>query len=264
MRIYREAFSQISGQLDAQKVLLVGLGCGTGLKEQQLCLSLKATAGEALFAAIDVSKDLVVESAGKLVAAGAEHRRSLACDLAESEFIGQWLHDLDKKLSRLLTFFGLVPNLMPSTVIRLFRAVLRPGDRLLVSAHLAPVDDEHDLSSAMQSVLPQYDNPETLAWLQAAVRNWDLESLLEPGGMTVGEVEGVPAFRALARWKSDAHCEKWGRSFSTQAGIPLQLFSSLRYTPRLFQSLLRDAGFDAELLSITACRQEAIWCVRVL
>ena len=36
-------------------------------------------------------------------------------------------------------------------------------------------------------------------------------------------------------------------------------FYSLRYTPLLFENLLRREGFDFDLLSITACRQEAIW-----
>ena len=73
---------------------LVGLGCGTGLKELDLYSHLKASGREALFSAVDVSRDLVEESAQKLVAAGASHERSLVCDLAELDYMADWLdHD---------------------------------------------------------------------------------------------------------------------------------------------------------------------------
>ena len=59
----------------------------------------------------------------------------------------------------------MVPNLEPSVVTRLFRAILQPGDILLVNAHLAPIGEGVDLATAMEKVLPQYNNAETLAWL---------------------------------------------------------------------------------------------------
>ncbi len=262
-RIYREAFAQAVDRLPPGKVALVGLGCGTGLKELELYSCLKARGHEALFSAIDVSRDLVVESAQKLVAAGADHRRSLVCDLAETAFIGGWLdrEATEENLPRLITFFGLVPNLTPSLVTRLFRAVLRRGDILLVSAHLAPVGPDVDLPAAMQSVLPQYDNPETLAWLGAAVEQLGLTDRVDAPEMKRGEVEGVPAFVARAQWKSSEPFERGGHRISPKMEEPLQLFHSLRYVPALFESLLRAGGFRVELLAMTACREEAIWSV---
>ena len=263
-RIYGEAFRQIPDRLKPGKVLLAGLGCGTGLKELALVSSLKERGHEALFSAIDISHDLVRESAQKLVAAGAGHRRSLVCDLAQTAFLGEWLDALESGLPRLITFFGLIPNFAPSAVTRLFRAILRPGDVLLASAHLVPQPDENweKLPAAMKLILPQYDNPETLAWLSAGLELWGLENLVEPPEMKVGQVEGIPAFLAFAKWKSNDPFEKWGCLVSPKVEQPLQVFSSLRYTPSLFENLLRREGFDVELLSITSCRQEAIWCVR--
>ena len=264
-RIYRDAFAQVVGQLPGTKVLLVGLGCGTGRKELDLYSHLEAFGREAVFSAIDVSRDLVVESVQKLVDAGAGHGRSLVCDLAETEFLADWLNRaaVQENLPRLITFFGLVPNLAPSLITRLFRAILRPGDVILVSAHLAPVDDGIDLAEAMQSVLPQYDNPETLAWLSPALENWNLRDLLDAPEMKIGEIEGVPAFVATARWKSSAPFERWGHHFSPKVDEPLRLFHSLRYTPQLFENLLSNDGLNLELLAITSCRQEAIWAIRL-
>jgi hypothetical protein len=72
----------------------------------------------------------------------------------------------------------------------------------------------------------------------------------------------VPAFVAEAPWKSSAPFEKWGHRFSPDTEVPLRLFHSLRYTPALFEKLLREDGFEVELLAITSCREEAIWAVR--
>jgi uncharacterized SAM-dependent methyltransferase len=263
-RIYRDAFARVVDGLQPEKVLLVGLGCGTGLKELALYSLLKARGREALFSAIDISHDLVAESAQKLVTAGAGHQRSLVCDLAESAFLADWLDRVAgrENLPRLITFFGLVPNLAPSVVARLFRLILRSGDILLASAHLAPIGGGTDLPAAMRSVLPQYDNPETLAWLTAALEHGGLKDRVDAPEMNIGEVEGVPAFVALARWKSSEPFERWGHRFSPKREEPLRLFHSLRYTPSLFEHLLRQAGFSVELLSITSCRQEAIWAIR--
>lgn len=261
-RIYRDAFAQVVDRFQARKILLVGLGCGTGLKELELFSHLKACGRGTLFSAIDVSHDLVVESAQKLVAAGAGHQRSLVCDLAEAAFLADWLNRVAEDLPRLLTFFGLVPNLAPSVVIQLFRSILRPGDVLLASAHLAPVSDVIELPAAMRSVLPQYDNPETLAWLTAGLEVAGLKDLVEAPEMSIGEVEGVPAFVVVARWKSNEPFERWGHHFSPNRDEPLRLFHSLRYTPLLFENLLRQAAFGIELLAITSCREEAIWSVR--
>lgn len=246
-RIYRDAFAQIAARIQSEKVLIVGLGCGTGLKECDLYSHLKARGCEAMFSAVDVNYDLVVESVQKLSAAGAGHGQSLVCDLNESDFISGWLDRSVEKLPRMITFFGLVPNLTPSTVIRLSRSVLRPGDVLLASAHLAPVGEGTDVATAMERVLPQYDNPETLAWLTAALEALGREDQLEPPEMKIGEMDGVPAFIATARWKS-------GKA-------SLQLFHSLRYTPSLFEEMLRNAGFEMERLAMTSCREEAIWAV---
>ena len=171
---------------------------------------------------------------------------------------------MESGLPRVLTFFGLVPNFSPLAVTRLLHSVLRPGDILLASAHLAPVrtEDRGEIPAAMNSILSQYDNPETLDWLNAALQIWNLDSLVEPPEMKIGELEGIPAFLAFAPWKSEAPFERWGQRFSPKIKEPLRLFFSLRYTSALFETMLQGEGFRVERLSITSCRQEAIWCIR--
>jgi SAM-dependent methyltransferase len=245
-RIYEEAFSRMVGELP-RWLELVGLGCGTGEKEARLYGKL-AGEREIFFTAIDISPDLVEEAAGRLAALGAQLRAQVVGDLAEP---GAWREALNEATGRrLVTFFGLVPNFPPSQLGSIWRAALRPGDLLLASVHLAPATSPGEMKTALRVVLPQYDNPETLAWLAEALRVWKLDEFFEPPEMVVGEVEGVAAFLGRARWKSGS-------------GEPFQLFRSLRYTPESFATLLRREGFEGNCLAMTECRQEGIWTIRL-
>ncbi len=261
-RIYRDAFAQIARAPLSGAVWLIGLGCGTGIKERDLCLRLKSTGRKIRFSAIDVSRDLVAESMRNLGSAGAELDRSLVGDLTATDHLSTWLAQQNPETRRVITLFGLVPNLAPEVAARLMGAALRPGDVLLVSAHLAPVDESVDLAAAMSLVRPQYDNPETLAWLNAGLDQLDIAHLVERPKIRAGEIDGIPAFIAEARWKSAAPIERWGHTFHPDPEQPLQVFHSLRYTPALFEDLLRKHGFQFERLALTACREEAIWALK--
>jgi L-histidine Nalpha-methyltransferase len=258
LRIYGEAFARTAADLrGVPQIWLIGLGCGTGGKEAQLCHALWTNAGaEIFFSAVDVSADLIREAANRLANSQAVPRSHLVCDLGRPDAVREWLSGQDDSLPRVITFFGLVPNFLPSRVGDILRAALRPGDVLLASVHLAPVGGEKDLdlSSAMRAVLPQYDNPETLAWLNAGLEQGGLAGRVDAPEIEIGEIESVPAFLGHARWKPDA---------PQKPPAPLRLFYSLRYTVGLFEALLRREGFLGEQLAITACREEAIWRIRL-
>lgn len=264
VRIYDEAFARMAGETDSSRIFLVGLGGGTGLKEAALCARLMQAGREVVFSAIDISRDLVMEASMKVAGAGAVVERGLICDLAQIAFLSSWLEARAVEAPRLFTFFGLFPNLPPTMVMRLFRALLRPGDAILASAHLVPaeIDDAEAVSVGMAKVLPQYDNPETRDWLAAALKKWQLQDRVTAPEITVGEVEGIPAFVGLAHWTHAEPFERWGERFEPQVSDPLRLFHSLRYTPVRLEALLRGEGFAAQQLAITSCREEAIWCIR--
>lgn len=262
-RIYSDACALAVDGLRAGRVWLVGLGCGTGLKEAQLCAWLRESGHEVEFSAIDVSRELVMEAAGRLAEAGAASERHLVCDLGEIDFLRRWLDAGDRTTPRVFTFFGLVPNLKPPCVAQLLRELLRPGDLLLVSVHLAPMGEGIEEKAAMERILPQYNNPETLAWLRAAIDEWELGSLIGEPQVVAGLLKVIPCVFGIAPWKSyDTFV-----SFTSRRGhftdTPFFLFRSFRYTLPLFEELLHEAGVQGELLAITACREEAIWAVRV-
>ncbi|MEI9999662.1 MAG: L-histidine N(alpha)-methyltransferase [Verrucomicrobiota bacterium] len=260
-RIYREAFAQLALKMPGHRVRLVGLGCGTGFKEADLYFHLVAAGKRVEFCAVDVSRDLVTEAVGRLQRDWADPQRSLVCDLEEAAFIASWLAGLSENLPRVITFFGLVPNLDPVTVTAIFRAMLRPGDLLAASVHLAPVARTGSLAAAMQAVLPQYDNAETRAWLSVTLEELGLSDRLGPVALRIGEVGGVTAFLGEARWISGEPFELWDHRFTPRAGEPLTVFHSLRYTPEDFERAMAAAGFAATRLALTACGEEGIWSI---
>jgi hypothetical protein len=256
-RIYQEAFAAVAAHAPA-RVHLIGLGCGTGFKERELCRALRALQREVVFSALDVSGDLVAEAARLLEAAGAERGRQIEGDLLETA--GAFA-SVEPQLPRLLTFFGLCPNLMPAAVGRIFRSILRPGDELLASAHLAPARGDNPKDS-LRAILPQYDNAETRAWLAEALVELGLADHLEPPSIEIGELDGIPAILGHARWRRDETLSREGETLSVRKDQPLRVFFSLRYTPEGFETMLRAQGFAAERLAVTTCGEEGIWSVR--
>ena len=252
-RIYEEAFASIArGSNHAQHVELIGLGSGTGGKEAQLCLSLRLAGCEVHFTAIDVSESLVRESTARLAAAGAQIRGGLVCDLAEMKFIAAWLEQHCGSRRRLITFFGLVPNFAPSDLASLLRALLRPDDILLASVHLVPArsEQESDVAEGMRILRPQYDNPETLAWLAESLTTWRLGEQLYAPRIAIDEIERAPAFIGEAKWKNRGHDVP-----------PLRLFQSTRYTSDSFQRFLLRESLQGTPLALTACLEEGIWAI---
>ena len=81
------------------------------------------------------------------------------------------------------------------------------GDVLLVSAHLAPVRQEGEEELAGRdgaSVFPQYDNPGNAGLADRRAGKLELARIeVDPPEMTIGQMEGIPAFlsRAQARWR---------------------------------------------------------------
>jgi SAM-dependent methyltransferase len=261
-RIYRESYARIAEENCPEKIHLVGLGPGTGQKENELASRLQEGGKGVRFSAIDVSRDLVVESSKRVGSTGASTDQHLVCDLVELGFIKGWLDTVDRDTPRLFTFFGVVPNLNPMLVVKLLHELLRPGDVLLASVHLAPIGDGLDESAAMKRIEPQYNNPETLAWLREAMTQWKLNDLMQEPQIRVGRQRSVPRIGAIAPWNSFETYLRYGGNRGVFADVAFVLFSSLRYTPALFEELLRHAGVQGEMLAITACREEAIWAVR--
>jgi len=163
---------------------------------------LKACGREALFSAIDVSRDLVAESAQKT---RRGRGRSSSQPRVRSGRIGFFWPTGStawrgcENLPRLITFFGLVPNSCANRSSR--GSSGRFCGRATFcwpAAHLRAHRRRHGVSGGDAIGASAYDNPETRAWLNAALEHAGLKERVEPPEM---EDRGRSReFRPLSPW----------------------------------------------------------------
>lgn len=263
--MFDAGFAQVVSQAP-ESVVVIGVGCGTGDKELALIGRLLARSVNMTFAPVDISVPLVT-------AAGLLARKSLpsagihplVADLSDPEtdlidWLGLTLPATDQ---RVFTFFSMLPNFEPADILPRLAGWLRPHDRLLLTANLAPGDD---FNAGMARILPQYDNPETRAWLA---------TFLEQGGVlpTDGEMtfhvearsteEGIR--RVVARWRFSRSCrlQVLTAAMDFTAGDQLELFSSYRYQHPGVVKHLRRHGLDMEASWLAPDGEEGLYLCRL-
>ena len=118
---------------------VIGLGCGGGQKDVAFLQKLSAAGCQSIYTAVDVSLPLVI-TARERAQAHATQTRGLVCDLEIADDIMDELCECSVS-QRVFTFFGMVPNSEPDVILRRLARLLSRGDRLLLSANLAPGPD---------------------------------------------------------------------------------------------------------------------------
>jgi L-histidine N-alpha-methyltransferase len=264
--IYDQAAREAVVDLEPGAWGCIGLGCGSGHKEARVVAALAGRIGGATrltYLPVDVSVPLVLISRDAALAGVPGLKvHGIAADLTEAA-------DLESALAPLLpggsrrffTLFGMLPNFEPDFIFARLSAWLRPGDRMLFSANLAPGPD---LEAGALRVLPQYDNPETKTWLR---------TVLEDHGMSVdsGAVEfhvehdtGWPgSARIAADWvvARSSECVLDRESFSWELGERAHLFFSIRHTPQSIELGLRSQGLRLSQSWIAESGEEGVFLV---
>lgn len=261
--IYNQSFQAAAQTISNPRVHLIGLGCGGGQKDTRLLNELRAVRKELFYTPSDVSSAMVlVARSAALPVIPDQNCLPFVCDLASADD----LEDEFAKLSpsgaaRLISFFGMIPNFEPQTILPRLATLIRPGDTLLFSANLAP---GADYERGVQKVLPQYDN--------ALTRDWLLTFLLDLGversdGELRFETETDDAdfglMRIVARFHFTAAREiRIGTdSFQFNAGDSIRIFFSYRYTPALVKSRLSDHGLKVIDQWIAESEEEGVFLV---
>ena len=259
--LYDRAVAEAVERLEPRPWTCVGLGCGSGHKEARVLAALAARRLASVYIPVDVSVPLVLVSReaalrrvpGSLV-------RGLVADLADAD-------DLDAALAplhppgegRCVTLFGMFPNFEPGFLFERLARWLRPGDRLIFSANLAPGPD---VAAGTAEVLPQYDNAETRAWLA---------TLLEDHGVPPGSgavefrIESDPDFDGCARIVADwvvaqpSELVLDRETFVLEPGARLRLFYSYRHTPASMEAGARRHGLRLDASWTAASGQEGVF-----
>jgi hypothetical protein len=247
---YRDIAAKVLAELGAGTVHVVALGCGGGEKDLALVAELQKAGRRVRLTPVDVSVGLALHSARAAEGKTDFALRPLVADLRELTDLPEILEEFAPNEPRIFTFYGLLPNFEPGEILPQVRSWLRPEDVLVVSANLAPALDEtvESYFEAMQRILPQYQNQETLEWVSRILVEWGMEDEVAELGVSIEPLGGLYRFMIWTWWHG--------------GGKPLQIFYSYRHTPERLRILLGDYGLAMGPGLISASGEEGVWVVR--
>ena len=236
--IYEKGFAAAAAQIKSRRVDVVGLGCGGGQKDTRLLKRLKARGKAVTYTPCDVSPAMVLTARQTALAVLPEGNCfPFVCDLATADDLPLFFESrITNHESRIITFFGMIPNFEPQDILPKLAGLIRPKDFLLFSANLAPGSD---YAAGMKKILPQYDNALTRDWLMTFLldlgverRDGDLQFAIEDGRFELKRVTARFHFRRPCRVEIE------NEKFGFRDGDSIQLFFSCRYTPELVRKIL--------------------------
>jgi uncharacterized SAM-dependent methyltransferase len=260
---YDRAFIAATSQIKPKRIFVVGLGCGGGQKDVRLLKLLQAGGKKISYAPCDVGVAMtLVSRKAALKVLPETNCFPFVCDLATADDLPA---AFDARFairdSRLVTFFGMIPNFEPQTILPKLEALVRPKDYLLFSANLAP---GKNYAAGVKKVLPQYDNSTTHDWLLTFLLDLGIERgdgelrfAIENGGSSLKRI--VARFHFTRRRRVQVEAEQ----FEFRRGESIRLFFSYRYTPALVRKALTKHGLEVEEQWITRSEEEGVFlCCR--
>ena len=256
---YDAAFAAAARKISAPKVHLVGLGCGGGQKDARLLASLREGTKTISYTPSDVSVAMVLVARNAVIAAlPGTDCYPLVCDLAtEEELPAALATQAAPGTTRLLTFFGMIPNFEPDVILPKLASLLRPDDFLLFSANLAPGTD---YAAGVQHILPLYDNDLTRDWLLTFLTDLGVER--EDGVLRFGIEDSQMSLKRIVadfQFTRSRHIAVGDEAIEFQSGDTVRLFFSYRHTPALVESLPRKHGIRVSEQWITKSGEEGVF-----
>jgi L-histidine Nalpha-methyltransferase len=260
--IYEHSFAVVAAKLKSKSVHVIGLGCGGGQKDTRLLKLLKKVRKEVFYTPCDVSTAMVLTARQTALAVVAEKNCfPFVCDLATVDDLSAafdsrfTIHD-----SRIITFFGMIPNFEPQVILSKLASLVRPKDFLLFSANLAP---GKNYAVGVKKVLPQYDNAATRDWLMTFLLDLGVEKndgklrfTIETGGF------GLKRIVARFHFTRARRIEIEDRKFDFTAGESIRLFFSYRYAPGRVCKILARHGLEVCGEWIAQSKEEGVFLVR--
>jgi len=260
--IYDQSFRAAAAEISSKNVHLIGLGCGGGQKDTRLLKLLKDAGKTIFYTPSDVSAAMVLTARKAALAVLPEKNCfPLVCDLATAKNPGDAFSSrLMPRASRLLTFFGMIPNFEPQEILPKLAALVRPKDTLLFSANLAP---GRDYAVGVKKILPQYDNPLTRDWLMTFLTDLGVEP---SDGQLRFEIEttsiGLKRIVAAFHFRRSRRIKVADENFYFAKGAKIRLFFSYRYTPSLITKILARYKLKVTTEWIAKSQEEAVFLCR--
>lgn len=263
-RIYDESFSFMARTIPSGRVLVAGIGCGGGQKDTELLRRLHAEGRQAVYVPVDVSTPMVIVAAQTAqTVLGRNDCHPVVLDLGMTDDLAVVISSVSgDDAPRLLTFFGMIPNFEPQSVLPRLAAALRQDDWLALSANLSPGEDYR---AGTEFVLPQYDNAPTREWLLTLLHDLGFEP--DDGTVRFG-VENPPEQPDLLRITAHFDLTR-GRvirldtaEIHFQSGESIRLFYSFRYTPERLRAILAEFGLQVIEARISKSQEEGVFVCR--
>ena len=266
LTIYECGFGAATDRIVTNQAHVIGLGCGGGQKDKRLLELLRERKFGVFYTPVDVGSAMVlVARQAALEVIPDSHCFPFVCDLAKADAddLGAVLEKGEiVDASRLITFFGMIPNFEPQIILPRLASLVRNSDWLLFSANLAPGPDYH---AGIERVLPLYDNQLTRDWLitfltDLGIENSDgvLEFSIEP------VADGLERIVANFRFTRNREIHIENHHFEFPQGEKIRLFFSFRYTPSLVRSCLAKHGLEAMEEWVTRSEEEGVFLCRRL
>jgi L-histidine N-alpha-methyltransferase len=257
--IYEQSFNAVARTIQAEKLHVIGLGCGGGQKDSRLIARLKRGGNKVFYTPCDVAPAMVLTARRTALSVLPDNRiYPLVCDLQTANDLRGAIHlSRNQKLRRIITFFGMIPNFEPDEILPKLASLIRRKDVLLFSANLAPGDD---YATGTGRILPQYNNDQT--------RDWLLTFLIDLGiakndGALLFDIENtrhdLKRIRARFRFKRACQITIDNEAFGFKAGELIRLFFSYRYRPDRMLDLLASHGLKAHQQWITKSGEEGVF-----
>jgi L-histidine N-alpha-methyltransferase len=259
--IYDRSFEAVSERSEAKRVHLIGLGCGGGQKDTRLLRLLQNRGKEVFYTPSDVSTAMVLVARGAAMEVVPEENcYPLVCDLASARDLPEVLDKLAAAdATRIITFFGMIPNFEPELILPKLSTLLRSHDLLLFSANLAPGTD---YAAGVRKVLPLYDNALTRDWLMSFLFDLGIEP--EDGEISFRieddpNTAGLKRIAAYFQFNRNREISIEDEQFQFGPEKPIRLFFSYRHTPKIVRSLLGDSGIDVVDEWIAKSEEEGVF-----
>lgn len=263
---YDRATGDLGKALETEPWALVSLGCGGGQKEERFLARVGRRPESALV--VDVSPSLALTSHERVSRWCRAHAGVMDLELKATP--SRWSEallkggDAGQRLRRVVFLLGMLPNMELGHAGRVLRAWTEPGDWVVLSANLA---SEEACEDGLRTVLPQYDNAETRAWLGGFLEwqgippsAWEWRYAVERVAAGAG---------AMARITVDAELRETVRvgvpghgTVEWAPGEKVRVFESLRMTMAATEQFGNAAGFSVMSAAADDNGQEGVWVLR--
>ena len=260
-REYDSAYQWTLERLSSKSVHLLSLACGGAHKETHLIGALARMGRTVRVTITDASLALVLtayRAIGEFDNVTGLH--AIVCDIMDMENPTEILaHDDFAETVRILTCFGLLPNVDPRALAMRLARLLRKGDVLLTSANLA---SGQDYERSVHALCGQYDNPATREWLSLLLFDAGFERDDGEILFRVVPCTGLPDLLQIAAVFRTVRARtiRWGNEeIAVSAGDEFHLFFSNRYTSALVRRVFNMHGMSILQQWISAESNEGVF-----